>query len=900
MFTRPYSIYIDKRPMRIAFLVNPESTSLEEIDQIIDYNRSLWGGRFNPIILTDGHDIAPKWWQFLSEIDPDVIKPLIPLAPELIEKIENFLSPLAIEQFRDNEQSHLETQVSVYDTPAEIDINSVNFTELKEWYGGPTLGIFNLDEMDDDVGKRFVLRNFGTYKPTHTRLHIRETFSVPESLKDALEQGEVPLEIHKGFKKAGVHFSNEVFGKKSAQSPESWAIIDKENCQIQYVNSFGNRLSVQPETQRFLGELGEIDKKVCLITNRESLAATLVEFVGIPNIVFRDQICAAPNTEREIEEDAKSAYFEVIVGDTLQDITYFWNKPLLLPRWKRGRMNPMWLPASLAKDTDMNNALCTWINRARWNGETSETVCFVSFSTEKQELKDIANGFQRILGKNTVVKCFKEPQTPSFLQDDSYFTHIGNGMDIHRTQGDEAVLELAEPKGLSPHKVNGHWMADFYIEFAHDRYRSRKETEMIAPGTLFWRLPNRNDLACDMFDKPSRIRRNGFPSVMMRMEANVLRLKLAEADSVVASLFSLYNRPIYEDDPRASLPMRPYDSTETSDKGKYLYGVLELFGDLTFANETLRNPYWRAVLDALSKNNRAEQHAHESIANKLRKTIGQSDSLVDNSEAIESISKIVINESKKLDLKQQEFSIKEFMKEAKYWKEKDKKRMLPSGDGEMEMEDFGFRQKDVESKLEQLTQRNIIQIGVKPRCPTCGMAHWYHVDDIREHLTCRGCRIQFPLKPELEWHYRVNGLIHAAHALHGITPAVLVLGQLFEESETSFFFSPSLNLLTFPVDESSEKGNKVAEVDVACIQDGKFIIGEVKQSMDLFKPKDFDSMAEIANKTKPDIVLFACIDSQEPKRRITENIDRIQKKLSPLEIDVQWYKLENIDYSFGV
>ena len=73
MFTQPYSIYIDKRPMRIAFLVNPLSTSTKKIDQIMDYNRSLWGGRFNPIMLTDGHTIEDKWWKFLRDIDPDII-----------------------------------------------------------------------------------------------------------------------------------------------------------------------------------------------------------------------------------------------------------------------------------------------------------------------------------------------------------------------------------------------------------------------------------------------------------------------------------------------------------------------------------------------------------------------------------------------------------------------------------------------------------------------------------------------------------------------------------------------------------------------------------------------------------------------------------------------------------
>ena len=119
MLNRPYSIYIDKRPMRIAFLVNPESTSLDGVDQIIDYNRSLWGGRFNPIILTDGHTIDDKWWQFLRDIDPDVIKPLVHLDSKLIEKIENFLSPLEIEQFREDQQSTLRTRIDIRNPPRE-------------------------------------------------------------------------------------------------------------------------------------------------------------------------------------------------------------------------------------------------------------------------------------------------------------------------------------------------------------------------------------------------------------------------------------------------------------------------------------------------------------------------------------------------------------------------------------------------------------------------------------------------------------------------------------------------------------------------------------------------------------------------------------------------------------
>ena len=897
MFTRPYSIYIDKRPMRIAFLVDSASASTEIADQIIDYNRGLWGGRFNPIILTDGHTIEDKWWKFLREIDPDVIRTLVPLDIELIEKFENFLSPLIIEQ------ASVGTRSNIYEKPAGIDINTLNFFELGVSYGEPTLGVFDLDEIDDEIAKLFVLRNFGPYQSAIMRYHISATaFHIPISLENTLQQGEIPPEVHEGFKKSGIPLSGEVFSKQSVQGSGNWAIIDKENNQIHYIEHVNNKLSVLPQRHGFSSPTDEIKKQVFVVTDRRSLADTLLEITHTQNIVFHNQICALPNTEREIEEDTTSAYFDVIVGDTSQDIVYFWNRPLSLPRWKRGRMNPMWLPKTLAIDPDMEDALCTWINHVCWNGGSPETVRFVSFSTEKQELEDIASKFQRKLGTDTIVECFKEPQIPSFRPEDPFFMHIGNGMDIHRTQGNEGLLELTEPKELAQRNVGGHWMADFYIEFTHDRYGNHEDViKRLDRSSLFWRFPNRNHLTHHIFDKPSRVKQNGFPSVMMRIEERVLHFTLEDAESVVASLFWRKNRPADEhSDPRTQLAAAPYYLAEPSDKGKYLQGVLELFGNLTFAYTVLSNPYWRKMFDALSKDTRAEQHAHEFIANKLRKEIGRSGSLTVTSQVtIESIAKLAVNEAKKLDLKQKELPFDRFMQEAEQWR-KEYIKNVKVADDQSEEDILGFRREDVEVALTQLTQRNIIQIGIKPHCPRCGLAQWYYVDDIGQHLICQGCRIQFSLHPEPTWHYRLNELTRAAYALHGTTPVILVLGQLFRRCRTSFFFSPNLNLLTKPQGASPEKLDKAAEVDIACVQDGKFIIGEVKQSMSLFRKKDFDTIAEIAERTQPNIVLFSCIDSQEPTKSIANHIGRIRNRLSPLEIDVKWYKLEHLDYTISV
>ena len=915
MFTHPYSIYTDKRPIRIAFLVDPSPESIETVDQIIDYNRGLWGGRYNPIILTDGNTIGDRWWQFLRDVDPDIIKSLVPLSIDLIEKFEKFLSPMAIENFQGNEPSDLGTRVNPRIDPAGIDVNSLNFSNLGGWYGKPVIGTFNVEEMDDHIGKLFARRNFGISLLSNWAGGW-DAFSIPSSLETALSRGEVPLEIHEGFKekeldKAGIPLSKEAFSKRSTQYPEKWAIIDQENNRIHHVKSRNDQLFVWPYRQNSDPTPNEIEKKVYLVTNRENLAEALSQLSQNQNIVCRDQICAFPNTERELEKFSPD-WFEVIVGDTLQEIVHFWNRPWLLSRSKRKYMNQLWLPTALATDPIMEDALCSWINRNTWkkNGNP-KTVYFVSFSGKDREIEDIASKFQITLGAFTHAKHYVETQIPSlapehlsfFLGENPLFSRDSN-IDIHRAQGNTDILELTEPNGLAQHDLDGHWMADFYIEFTHDRYGNKDDIiKRIDGDSLLWKLPNRNHLADGMFSKSSRIRQNGFPSALMKKGDQVLRLTLKGAESVVASLFYSNNRFVYKNnDPRVQIAAAPYNDANVSDKGKYLQGVLELFGNLTFAYEVFRNPYWRSMFDILSKNLGAEQNMKETVSNTLRKLINRSDPLTStNQRAIESLTARVVNHTKNLVLKQKEVSFDRFMSEAETWREKFIDGVKSTGNhSERDLIGYGFRREDIEKALSELTQRNIIQIGVRPRCRSCGIANWYHVDDIGQQLTCQGCRILFSLDPESPWQYRLNSLVHAAYAFHGITPVILVLGQLLNDSGTSFLFSPNLNLLVRPQDELSEELETVAEVDIACIRDGKFIIGEVKQSMRLFNKNDFDDMTEIAKRVKPDIVLFSCVDQQHPSDFITEQIARIKSKLSPLEVDVMWYQLDALDYSDSV
>ena len=928
MFTRPYSIYVDKRPLRIAFLVDPSQDSIEIVDQIMDYNRNLWGGRFNPVILTDGNTIDPKWWQFLREVDPDIIKSLIPLDIGLIEKFDRFLSPLVIEEYQEDTWSDLGLWIKTGIKPASIDSNSLDIYKDLILFGEPVLGAFNVEEMDDEIARLFLQRNFGVFARTTWHggwLDIGwDAFDIPISLETELSRGEVPPEVHERFKKKGLPLSTEVFSKNSKRFPENWAIIDRENNLIHYVARKDEKLLVHPYRQSTRDNFDAIERKICLVTNRRNLGEALLELSHTANIVYRDQICAFPNTE-PVGEKAWQNPFEVIVGDTLQDIICFWNRPWLLDRRRRKSINQIWLPTTIATDPVMEDALCSWINRNSGKlFQDSQTVQFVSFSIAEERLKSIADRLEKKLTWSTTVKVYEEPQIPnlqpedplSFLREDS-FSHRDSSPEVHRAQDNTYIFELTEPNGLVQRDIGGHWMADFYIQFTHNKYENEKDViaKMRKAGTfLLWQFP-KNYRAGFMFDRPIRIRQNGFPSALMEKSKRVLKLTLNNSEAVVASLFSKSIIAYNPNDLRSKLTDTSYDRAKVSDKGKYLQGVFELFGNLTFAYVIFKGSYWREMFDLFSKNTRAEQNAEDAVANKIRKLIHRSGPLTSaKQDAIKSLAKQAVNLARDLPSKQKEFPFKAFLAEYQQQIKKniddtllanyqhgvdllfqlfdpDKVLAFANRQYGMDMVDFSSISEDVKDELSRLTQRNIIQIGIKPQCPSCGMTYWYHVDDIGQQLTCQGCRVPFPLPLELTWQYRLNSLVHAAYASHGVPPVIFVLGQLLNESEISFLFSPNLNLLTRRQNESSEKYETVAEVDIACIQDGKFIIGEVKQSMNLFRKKDFDDMAEIAKRIKPDRVLFSCVDSKQPTKFITGHIERIKKELSPFEIDVQWYKL---------
>src|SRR2546427_4627467 len=74
------------------------------IDAILTYNRDRWGGRYNPIVLTNGQTLTNAWWSLLEAVDPNVVKSFVALSDHLVGAIERRVSPYLIQQLDPREQ----------------------------------------------------------------------------------------------------------------------------------------------------------------------------------------------------------------------------------------------------------------------------------------------------------------------------------------------------------------------------------------------------------------------------------------------------------------------------------------------------------------------------------------------------------------------------------------------------------------------------------------------------------------------------------------------------------------------------------------------------------------------------------------------------------------------------
>jgi hypothetical protein len=830
---------------------------MEMVDAIVEFNQGKWGGRFNPIIFTDGKTIDEKQWVFLRVYDPDVIRLTTSVENALLEKIEYFLSPYLVEPWEPIKNAPL--RVDIHTEGLSIFPSSKDISRIAGYFAdNPKLAAFYIGKNADENIKRFIVHNFGRY--TH------------------------------------------------------YLYLDKV--------------------------LKDISKKVFEINNYESLNEALTELANstaIEPFVFPIQLCCSDYSNKRIKYTGEEE-FTVIVGDSSINAVYNWNRGFFVGNEHSRRIKQLWIPKELAKSTIITNSMKEFLQKMVWtiNGGAQQ-IRFASFDIPETELREIA---KTLTPQCFISSChvFSEIRVPEFDQDYWNNNFTGNS-DLHRASGNEAQFVINEPKIIEGPKHGEHWMADLYIQHVSPAYQN-----YISNLGFWWKLPKRNRLAHSMFHEISRICANGIPSVLINRQKPNIKINILDDISVFRNLILSENTPALTVDARKKSIIRPFDDLRRSDKGRYLSGVLDLFSGLTNASHFLGESYWREMFGQLSgQDSSRNENALREIDNKLKKNQGRLEPAyvlhiarqhgirgkeltyrdflekavsalkgflcgsnlhllnfqfelapsIEQDLSNNELSKELYTEFKKHDIALSGELILSVAKQNHQWFITDEGNnaifVILKEDGKLKVYTYKYNEADLKESMSELTKSNVLLTGIRPKCPFCGSANWYYIDEAKQNLRCKGCNYEYSMPAYQDWYYKLNTLVQAGCFGHGLIPVILVLGELLLYPSVSFFYAPCLELF------EKYGSDSYGDIDIVCIQNGKFIIGEIKQSVGLFKPNDFIKMGDIAERIHPDVLLFSSMDPN-PNRIVEEGVKQLKQRLGKFEIDVRWHKLHSSNF----
>jgi hypothetical protein len=96
--SRHLTVVTRPRQIRVAYLVDPASTSLTLLDALFSACTGAWGGRLFPIVPVIDGTISQGYWSLLRTVDPDLIYSYTVLPQALVDRLFSEINPLAMER----------------------------------------------------------------------------------------------------------------------------------------------------------------------------------------------------------------------------------------------------------------------------------------------------------------------------------------------------------------------------------------------------------------------------------------------------------------------------------------------------------------------------------------------------------------------------------------------------------------------------------------------------------------------------------------------------------------------------------------------------------------------------------------------------------------------------------
>lgn len=555
---------------------------------------------------------------------------------------------------------------------------------------------------------------------------------------------------------------------------------------------------------------------------------------------------------------------KIIVGSSPLDIVCAWNCRIYGIYSDNNHV--IWTSDEFLKDGEFVSKLDEWIQRTYWGDRHPWNVKFISYSISEDELKKISELFPKLKYHLKTVHKYETNKFPASAMENTSVTYYQQGWD--RTQlishSRENLLPLPWPKNLpelddfhSPHE----WMVDIAIEYHRpNHFYSSNPT---------WNLPkNRRYSGCFLGrGSQSRITSDGLLSVATSPGVQTASLKLPNPWELFASHL---NPDFVKEDGSWKPVYPPFQHLQTSDCGKYLQGLISLFGGLDLSCQFFADPFWRTIFYKLSSYDPdADSERREQI---LRQGLdGISQQNIDD-KIREMSRRLLFRDAPPTELTEKELRA-EF---GKISNSEEHQRYVRKGEkfGEFKL-----------SELEALVEEKVLKQGLKLTCNFCKSSFWYHAEMVKSKISCMGCRKDFPLPISPEWSFRLNDLVVNAIRQHGTVSVLQALSEISHTSLGFFLYVPSQDIY-----EKYDSPNRITDIDLIAFTEKCLTIGEVKSSPEGFTEEVIATFEKVASVILPQKMIFATPTQKWPQDVLTL-IESSKERMKLLGVEVQFSSL---------
>jgi hypothetical protein len=459
-----YSVFIHKRPIRFAFLVNPQDEKwAEHLDAVCEYTLDKWRGRFNLVVPTNGENLERDWWSFLKRIDPDYIIATATISEALKDQLNREIHPIDVEVPTLNQQSDARPRIVTFNDTLRMVPDSSTLQKLSRipfpLPPSPLLANLQPGWTADVEVKRFVIRNFGSYPNivywnnvlddmAHVNLHVD---TKPDLVKALTEFGRPETKV--------------VY-------PIQVSSLDGPTFYVDYQHEHSY------DVFGLIG--GDTYEEQVFSWNKVFFGSTVNQSHRLNHLWIPCSFARDPD-------------FMATLGDWLRRMTE--NVHLF----------------SFSISEDELSAISESLDPPPPDGR------FVF----KGNLYRTVTSYQ-----NMQFPKFNTDHAFSFWQGYSPPLEAPKLASHFRAYGPKEELELTPPILKELRLGTGHWMANVFIESDDGRFRTEGYSRL--GSTFWWRLPRKNYLATWIFKEKSRITSSGIPAVQLPAKDPRLRFDLPD------------------------------------------------------------------------------------------------------------------------------------------------------------------------------------------------------------------------------------------------------------------------------------------------------------------------------------------------------------------------------------